>query len=191
MSLKPWLPSSVDSYSLTIHRYTGYPMWLTMTALQRQGRPGLYIRALLSSWIGNLIGAVFGAVMFSYLTQALAEEPYRSGLIDQLIKDVIASQWHVIFLKAIACGHLVTLAMFFGTQNHDGVSKAIGLHLPFFMSTTARFPHTVEYMYLGSIGMMLGAPISIGAFLWKCLLPDTLGNAVSGALFVGAYNWWA
>ena len=47
--------------------------------------------------------------------------------------------------------------MFFGTQNQDGISKALGLHLPFFVSTTARFPHTVEYMYLTSIGMMLGA----------------------------------
>ena len=80
--------------------------------------------------------------------------------------------------------------MFFGTQNQDGISKALGLHLPFFMSTTARYPHTVEYMYLTSIGMMLGAPLSVGGFLWKCMLPITLGNSVGAAVFVGLYNWW-
>ena len=166
-------------------------MWLTMTALQRQGRPFDYIRALLSSWTGNLIGALFGSAMFSYVTQAVAEEPYRSGLIKHINEDIIASQWHIIFVKAVGCGHLVALAMFFGTQNHDGVSKAIGLYLPFFISTTARLPHTVEYMYLTLIGMMLGAHLSIGAFFWKCLLPITLGNTVGGAIFGGAYNWWA
>ena len=80
--------------------------------------------------------------------------------------------------------------MFFGTQNDDGISKAFGLHLPFFMSTTTGYPHTVEYMCLTSIGMMLRAPLSIGAFLWNCMLPITLGNSVGGAVFVGAYNWW-
>ena len=80
--------------------------------------------------------------------------------------------------------------MFFGTQNNDRISKALGLHLPFFISTTARYPHTVEYMYLASIGMMLGAPLSVGAFLWKCMLPITLGNTIGGAVFVGAYSWW-
>lgn len=171
-------------------RHTGYPMWLIMTALQRHGRPIQYIRALLSSWVGNLIGALFGSVMFSYLTQELAEEPYKSGLINQINRDVVSSQWHIIFLKAIACGHLVSLAVFFGTQNHDGVSKAIGFHLPFFISITARFPHTVEYMYLAPTAMMLGAPLTVGGFLWKCMLPITLGNAIGGALFLGAYNWW-
>lgn len=80
--------------------------------------------------------------------------------------------------------------MFFGTQNHDGMSKALGLHLPFFISTAARFPHTVEYMYVVMTGMLLGAPLSVGDFIWKCLLPITLGNAIGGAGFTGAYNWW-
>lgn len=84
----------------------------------------------------------------------------------------------------------VTLAMLLGTQNHDGVSKALALHLPFLMATTARLPHTVKLMYLASVGMMEGAPLSFGGFLWKCMLPITLGNTVGGAVLVGAYNWW-
>ena len=166
-------------------------MWLTMTALQRQGQPLDYIKAILSSWIGNLLGTLFGSAVFSYVTHALAEEPYKSGLMNHINEDIVNSLWHVIFVKAVGCGHLVTLAMFFGTQNHDGVSKAIGLYLPFFISTTARLPHAVKSMYLSLISMMLGAPLSIGAFFWKSMLPITLGNTVGGAIFVGAYSWWA
>lgn len=80
--------------------------------------------------------------------------------------------------------------MFFGTQNRDGISKALGLFLPFFIATTAKFPHTVEYMYLGMTGMMLGAPLSVGGFLYKCMLPITLGNTIGGALLTGLYSWW-
>ena len=80
--------------------------------------------------------------------------------------------------------------MFFSTQNQVGTSRALGVHLPSIPYPTVRFPHTVEYMYLATIGMMLGAPLSVAAFLWKCMLPITLGNAIRGAVFVGVYNWW-
>ena len=72
----------------------------------------------------------------------------------------------------------VTLAMFGSNQNHDGICKALGLHLPFFMSTTARF------------GMMLGAPVWIAGFLWKCMLAIIRGNPIRGAVLVRGYNWW-
>ena len=91
-------------------------------------------------------------------------------------------------------GHLlscqITLSVFLGTQFQDGASKALGLHLPFFISVVAAFPHTVEYMYEASLGMMLGAPLSIPACFYKCLAPVTLGNFVGGAAFTGAYFWY-
>ena len=80
--------------------------------------------------------------------------------------------------------------MFLGTQFLDGISKALGLHLPFFVSIVAAFPHTVEIMYDASLGMMLGASLSIPAFFYKCLLPITLGNFVGGSVFTGAYFWY-
>ncbi|KEQ98192.1 hypothetical protein AUEXF2481DRAFT_26586 [Aureobasidium subglaciale EXF-2481] len=76
-------------------------------------------------------------------------------------------------------------------QNQDGISKSLALHLPFFISTAAKCPHTVEYMYLGLKAMFLGSPMTIGMFIWKCLLPVTLGNTVGGGFFTGAYSWWA
>ena len=80
--------------------------------------------------------------------------------------------------------------MFLGTQFLDGVSKALGLHLPFFVSIVAAFPHTVEIMYDASLSMMLGASLSVPAFFYKCLLPITLGNFVGGSVFTGAYFWY-
>ncbi|MCJ1311909.1 hypothetical protein MMC25_005582 [Agyrium rufum] len=177
-------------YFVGAELFTGYPMWCTMIALSRQGKPNQYVRSLIFSWLGNLVGTLVVAGLFTYFTESMSSEPYRSGLVSQITEDIVEAQWHVIFLKAIACGHLVALAMFVGTQNQDGISKALGLYIPFVVSTTARYPHTVEYMYLGLAGMMHGAPLDVGGFLWKCMLPITLGNSVGGGLFVGAYKWW-
>ena len=177
-------------YLVGAELFTGYPMWLSMTALTRQGRVSHYARAILGSLVGNFLGALFWAGVQSYLTETLTEEPWRSRIVQQVDEEITDVPWHVIFLRAVGCGLLVTVAMLLGSQNKDGISKALGLHVPFFISTAAKFPHTVEYMYLGCTGLLLGGTRMTGwMFVWKGLLPIVLGNTVGGAL-TGVYHWW-
>ena len=176
-------------YLVGAELYTGYPMWYTMTALERKGRPLQYIQSALASWIGNLLGALIFGCLFT-LAMDIKQEPWRSSLIQQITEDIVDRPWYIIFVRSIGCGWLVTIAMFLGTQNQDGISKALCLHFPFMISTTARLPHTVEYMYLSSAAMTLGAPLSVGGYIWKCLLPLTLGNTIGGAGITGLYLWW-
>lgn len=165
-------------------------MWFTITLLQRRGKLLQYVRGFLLSWLGNLLGALFFAFTFAYAAEAVAEEPYRSGITSQVTADVVHLACYCTFLRTIGCGFLVTLAMFLGTQNNDGISKAVGLHLLFLISVAVRFPHTVEYMYLTSQGMMLGAKMSFVGFFGRAMLPISLGNTVGGAVFMGLYEWW-
>lgn len=169
--------------------FTGYPMFFTVAALSRKGRPAQYVRGVVASWVSNLVGALLASLLFSYATDALSQSPWKAQVQNQVLEDIIELQWHVIFLRAIGCGWLVTIAMYLGNQNQDGISKALCMHFPFMISAVARFPHTVEYMYLVSTGMLLGAPLSVGGFFWKCLLPITLGNTVGGSLLTGLYLW--
>jgi hypothetical protein len=37
---------------------------------------------------------------------------------------------------------------------------------------------------------MLGAPFGVGYYIWKSVIPVTLGNLVGGALFVGFPIWY-
>ncbi|KAH9843246.1 Formate/nitrite transporter [Teratosphaeria destructans] len=176
-------------YSLGGELYTGYPMWLAMTALERKGRPMQYVRAILSSLLGNFVGVIVWDAGLTYASQTFTDEPWRSQLIEKVDGDITHQPWYVVFLRAIGCGFLVTVSMLLGTQNRDGISKALGLHLPFFISIAAAFPHTVEYMSLGVLAMLNGAEMTVPLFLWKCQLPLILGNAVGGA-FTGVYQWW-
>ncbi|KAI5275915.1 Formate/nitrite transporter [Aureobasidium subglaciale] len=138
--------------------------------------------------IGLVLVYLVGAEL--YTGYPMCEEPFRSGTISLIDESIIESEWHIILLRSILCGWLVTFSMLLGTQNQDGISKALALHLPFFISTAAKCPHTVEYMYLGLTAMFLGSPMTVGMFIWKCLIPVTLGNTVGGGLFTGAYSWW-
>ena len=177
-------------YFVGAELYTGYPMWYSMTMLARQGSPLQYLRSMTVVWLGNLVGALLFAYCFAIATGALGQQPWHKGVVEQVKEDIVEVAWHQIFIRAIGCGWLVTIAMFLGTQNQDGISKALGLYLPFLVSTAAKFPHTVEYMYLASSGMMLGAPLSIWGYLWKCLLPITLGNTIGGSVLSGAYLYY-
>lgn len=87
--------------------FTGYPMWLAIAALQRKRRPIQYIRAVVNSLSGNLVGALLAASLFSYATEALSEDPWKSYVIKEVDSVITNSAWHVIFIKAIVCGYLV------------------------------------------------------------------------------------
>lgn len=189
-------------YLMGAELFTGYPMWYAVTFLTRRGNILQYIRGPGVCWIGNFLGALIVSGLFSVTTGTLTQEPYRSGLLSQVQEQIVDPPWAIIFLKAIACGWLVTLAMYLGSQQKDGISKALVLHLPFFIATAAQYPHTVKFQYLGLMGLFLndgssavlqdssGASYNFGMYVGKCLVPATLGNTVGGATLTGAYIWY-
>ena len=99
-------------YFVGAELFTGYPMWLAITALRKKGDTLQYVKSLVVSWLGNLVGTLFSAFFFSYLTTSLHEEPFRSGPIEQVTGDIVEAPWHVIFLKAIGCGFLVRCSLY-------------------------------------------------------------------------------
>lgn len=61
--------------------------------------------------------------------------------------------------------------------------KLISIVLPVFTFVAAGFTHVVAEMFLIPTGMLNGAKISVGLFIWKDLIPASLGNIVGGVLF--------
>jgi formate/nitrite transporter FocA (FNT family) len=50
--------------------------------------------------------------------------------------------------------------------------------------------HAVANMLFIPLGMLNGANITVGQFLWNNLLPVTIGNVIGGAGLVGGAYWW-
>jgi formate/nitrite transporter FocA (FNT family) len=57
--------------------------------------------------------------------------------------------------------------------------------LPIMTFFALGFEHSVVNMFLIPSGMMLGAPISVGQWLFWNLLPVTIGNLIAGTLLTG------
>ena len=51
--------------------------------------------------------------------------------------------------------------------------------------------HVIANMFFIPVAIFYGHPdIGVGLYIWKSMIPTTLGNIVGGALFVGAIYWY-
>lgn len=120
-----------------------------------------------------------------------AEDPYREVVISFATKKQITPQVHQIFLKAIGCNWLVCLAVFLGIQAKDLASKVIGMWWPIFAFVVLGLEHVVANMFYMSLAIWLQAPdLTVGFYIWKGMIPATIGNIIGGGMFVSVYYWY-
>jgi formate transporter len=153
---------------------------------------------LLRNWgwvyLGNLIGSVLYAALFY-----LAITNWRTGnggavadLLRQAAqKKTLAyvalgpSGWASAVVKAVLCNWMVTIGAVLALVSRSTVGKIAAMWLPIMTFFALGFEHSVVNMFLIPSGMMLGAPVSVGQWLFWNLLPVTIGNLVAGTLLTG------
>jgi len=80
---------------------------------------------------------------------------------------------------------MVTIGAVLALASRSTVGKIVAMWLPILTFFALGFEHAVVNMFVISSGMIFGAPISVGQFLFWNLLPVAIGNIVAGALFTG------
>ena len=91
--------------------------------------------------------------------------------------------------RGMLCNWLVCIAVWQANAASTLGGKAIGVWLPISAFVTMGLEHSVANMFLIPCGMSLGANVTTQEFLVNNLIPVTIGNTLSGALFVGtAYS---
>jgi formate transporter len=156
------------------------------------------VTKLLRNWgwvyLGNLIGSMLYAALFY-----LAITNWRTGsggavadLLQQAAqKKTLAymalgpSGWATALVKAVLCNWMVTMGAVLALVSRSTVGKIVAMWLPIMTFFALGFEHSVVNMFLIPTGMMLGAPISGGQWLFWNLLPVTMGNLVAGTLLTG------
>ncbi len=154
---------------------------------------------LLRNWawvyVGNLIGSLLYAVLFY-----LAITNWRTGnggAIADLLRQAAqkktlayvalgSSGWATAVVKGILCNWMVTIGAVMALASRSTLGKIAAMWLPIMTFFALGFEHSVVNMFVIPSGMIFGAPISVGQFLFWNLLPVTIGNIVAGALFTGA-----
>ncbi len=167
---------------------------------------------LLRNWalvyVGNFAGAVATAgVVFLAGQYTLAHGAVGKGLL-------LAAQAKCAygFVQALAlgalCNVLVCLAVWLCYSARGVAGKVLCIIFPISAFVAAGFEHSVANMYFLSLALFIKAGageafwaaaglepgglagLGWGAFLWKNLLPVTLGNILGGSAMVGLVYWF-
>ncbi|KAK0748357.1 Formate/nitrite transporter-domain-containing protein [Apiosordaria backusii] len=155
----------------------------------------LPLKKLLLHWFlcfcGNMAGALFVMAIIVGYGGVLDNEVFKKQAIANAQAKQLIPGWHQIFLRAIGCNWLVCLSCYLGLQAKDVTSKVAGMWWPIFAFVTMGLDHVVANMFFIPIGIFLGAPgISIGLYIWKGLIPTTLGNMLGGFFFCGFFYFY-
>ncbi len=155
---------------------------------------------MLKNWffvfIGNFIGAAFVAVMVVYA--------HLPGLFDGALADKVVSAAMIrvdqtfveAFLRGILCNILVCIAVWAAFAAKKVSGKLLMSFWPVMLFVLCGFEHSIADIYFGIAGILTAGEYGIaaqgldwGSFLFRNLLPVTLGNIIGGAGIVGVGYW--
>lgn len=62
---------------------------------------------------------------------------------------------------------------------------------PIFAFVVLGLEHVVANMFYMSLAIWLKTPdLTVGLYIWKGMIPATIGNIIGGGMFVGVYYWY-
>ena len=169
-------------------------------------------KKLLENWIlvylGNFVGAI-GTVFLMFLTQQYL---FNSGKIGVNMLEIAHAKCQLGFVQAVAlgimCNALVCLAVWLCFSARTTTDKILAIIFPITAFVAAGFEHSIANMYFIPAGLMLkdfASPefwelvgsnpasyvhLNWSHFLFKNLLPVTIGNIIGGGFFVGLIYWF-
>src|SRR5690625_1207125 len=179
---------------LNLELVTGSFAILPIAKFRGKTTTKLIFRNLTWSFIGNLLGCLFYAILYSisiskfgHVTESLMIDKiitvaevktlgYKANGIDGMI---------VLFVNAILCNWMVTMGAVMNFTSKSTVGKTTAMWLPIFIFFAQGFEHAVVNMFVIPTGMILGADISFSDWwLWN-QIPVTIGNFLSGFFLTG------
>jgi formate transporter len=151
------------------------------------------IGALVSNWgwvfVGNLLGAMFYAALFTLTLSSDAEIAKQIVAVSEaktLGYAKLGAHGQVIAVsKAILCNWMVTLGVVMALTSQSTGGKILAMWLPIITFFAQGFEHSVVNMFVVPAGILLGAHVTMGDWwLWN-QIPVTVGNLLGGLVFTG------
>jgi formate transporter len=155
-------------------------------------------------YLANFIGSLIIALLF-YFSGLWKTDNGSLGItaVNLAVKKVELGFNEALF-RGIGCNWLVCLAVWMALAARQTVGKIFAIFFPIMGFVAIGFEHCVANMYFIPTGLFLknwAASQAIGNismdsltwinFLWKNLLPVTIGNVIGGGVFVGMSYWGA
>jgi formate/nitrite transporter len=155
-------------------------------------------------YVANFIGSIVLALVFYF--SGLWKT--GNGALGSAAVGIAFGKVNLGFVEAlvrgIGCNWLVCLAVWMALASRQIIGKIFAIFFPIMGFVAIGFEHCVANMYFIPTGIFLHQwagiagptafdPASLNwiSFLWKNLLPVTIGNIIGGAVFVGMSYWSA
>ncbi len=166
---------------------------------------------LLRNWVivyfGNLVGSVATAI-FIFLGKQFQ---MAGGAVGLTALNIGMAKVQLDFVQAVAlgalCNALVCLAVWLSYSARNTIGRIAGIVFPISAFVAAGFEHCVANMYFIPMAILIkaGAPdtfwqavgtspanyqgLTWVSFLWRNLLPVTIGNIIGGVFLVAIVYW--
>jgi len=167
---------------------------------------------LLRNWVVVYIGNFIGSLIIAFLILRSGQLDFSNGMLGGLTIKTAVYKTSLTFERAFFMGvlanWLVCMAVWMAMAAKDIAGKILAIFFPIWLFVTSGFEHSIANMYYIPAGILaksnqtwVQAALSLGVsaekldglnwgtFIFKNLLPVTLGNIVGGALLVGAVYW--
>ena len=137
----------------------------------------------------NIAGCLCYAELFFYWADALTTPEQIEWAVEQAATRVEAN-WEKSVSKGIICNLPVWSAFFFSTRVRDYMSKILGIWVAIAIFVALGHQHSIANFFLVPVGMMYGdTGFGVGRFVWKFVIPVTIGNLVGATVFEAVPMW--
>ena len=169
---------------------------MTLSALQKRISVGGLFKNLLFVYLGNLIGAIFVAVLFVYgHIPSLYGGDLAQVLLNTAVSKVTLTLPEVL-CRAVLCNVLVCIAVWAAMSSEQVSGKILALYPPVAIFILCGFEHCIANMFYIPAGLMImgeyglaAEGLTIGTFILNNLIPATIGNMIGGMLVIGGGYW--
>ncbi|OOF71066.1 formate transporter FocA [Rodentibacter caecimuris] len=181
----------------------------TLTVIARAGGK-ISTRQMLQNWcsvyFGNFIGSLIITALIWFGGQTMAANSQWGLTILNTAQHKIHHSWFEAFNLGILCNIMVCVAVWMSYSGKTITDKALIMILPIGLFVASGFEHCVANMFMIPLGIItaqyspiefwqqLGidqaayADLNLSSFIFKNLIPVTLGNIIGGALCIGLFQ---
>lgn len=174
---------------LNLELVTGSFAIIPIATFRKQVTVPLMFRNLTWAFIGNLLGSLLYAGLFTISVTKLGHVS-ESILIQKIItvaesktlgyKTLGMDGMIVLLVNAVLCNWMVTMGAVMNFTSKATIGKIAAMWLPILIFFAQGFEHAVVNMFVMPTAMLLGADISFSDWwLWN-QIPVTIGNFIGG-----------
>ncbi|MEZ5982953.1 MAG: formate/nitrite transporter family protein [Parvularculaceae bacterium] len=170
--------------------FTGYPMYMTHGHLLKSVRVKDVLWSCGVVWLGNLFGAILLSTIV--VVSAIDIVSAKADLLSHMAEKKAHQEAVTLVARGMLCNWLVCLAIWTSARTSNDAAKLILIFLCLFAFIAAGFEHSVANMTVFSLALMSdeASSITMGDAAHN-LFWVTLGNALSGSVFVAVSYWFA